>query len=164
MNLGRLSNGEKIAGVSASLLFVFMFFDWFGNKNSGALQLFSAGRSAWEALDYIPIILVIAIIAALSAAALRLTRTADESFHADAVVAILGIASVLLILFRIVNPPNFGSYREVWGTFTIEGTVQFPAFLALLAAIGIAVGGCQGMREKGVSFASLRTRRHREQD
>jgi hypothetical protein len=123
--------------------------DWFGSRNSGELQFFSVGRNAWEALDCIPIILVIAIIAALGAAALRLTRAADESPLANAVVAILGIASVLLIFFRIVNPPNFGSFREVWGTFTIEGTVQFPAFLAMLAAMGIAVGGCQAMREEG---------------
>jgi hypothetical protein len=138
-----------------------MFLDWFGNEDSGELHLFSVGHTAWEALDYIPIVLVIAIIAALSAVALKLTRAAESSLAN--VVAILGIASVLLILFRIVEPPNFGSFREVWGTVTIEGTVQFPIFLALLAAVGIAAGGCQAMREEGVSLASLRALRHREQ-
>jgi hypothetical protein len=64
------------------------------------------------------------------------------------VVAVLGIVSVLLILFRILDPPNFGSFREIWGTVTIEGTVQFPIFLALLAAAGIACGGCLAMREE----------------
>jgi hypothetical protein len=163
MNLERPSNGEKIAGASAILLFVFMCLDWFGSRDSGELQLFSVGRTAWEALDYIPIVLVTAIIAALSVA-LKLTHAVDKFSLSNAVVSILGIASVLSILFRIIEPPDFGSFREVWGTITIEGTVQFPIFLALAAAVGIAVGGCQAMREEGVSFASLRAFRRPEQD
>jgi hypothetical protein len=76
----RLSRGEKIAGVSAILLFVLMFFRWFGveatEKTSLLMiyQRFLPAKSAWEALDYIPIILLIAIIAALAVAALRLTH------------------------------------------------------------------------------------------
>jgi hypothetical protein len=30
MDVDKLNTGEKIAGVSAVLLFIFMFFDWFG--------------------------------------------------------------------------------------------------------------------------------------
>ncbi|HEX8690142.1 MAG TPA: hypothetical protein VF729_07850, partial [Solirubrobacterales bacterium] len=51
---------------------------------------------------------------------------------------ILGLVSMLLILFRIVEPPIF----DVERTVTYEGAVQFPIFLALLAAAGIAFGGC----------------------
>jgi hypothetical protein len=71
------------------------------------------------------------------------------------VVAILGIVSVLLILFRIVDPPNFGSE----GIQQFEGTAQLPMFLALAAAAGIAFGGCLAMREEGISLADLRVRR-----
>jgi hypothetical protein len=149
MHLGRLSNGEKIAGVSAILLFVFMFFDWFGTQDSGALRLFSVGRSAWEALDYIPIVLVVAIVVALGVVALRLFDTTYEPpFRANAVVGVLGAISALLILFRIVDPPNFGSFREAFGPVTIEGTAQFPIFLALVAALGIALGGYLATRER----------------
>ncbi len=35
MDLNRLTQGEKIAGVSAILLFIFMFFDWYGVSISG---------------------------------------------------------------------------------------------------------------------------------
>jgi hypothetical protein len=150
MDLGRLSNGERI-GVSAILLFVFMFFDWFGSKDSGELRLFSVGRSAWEALDYIPIVLVITIVGALGVVALRLTQSDYEPpVRANAVVAILGIVSALLILSRIVDPPSFGSFGEIWGAVTIEGTVQFPIFLALLAAAGVAFGGCLAIWEEGI--------------
>jgi hypothetical protein len=158
--LKRIGNGERIAGISAILLFVFMFSGWFGSKDSGELRFFSVDHTAWEALDYIPIILVAAIMAALSVVALRLAHpTSEFSVLGDAAVAILGIASALLILFRIVDPPNFGSFREIWGTVTIEGTVQFPIVLALFAAVGIAFGGYRSMREEGVSFADLRARR-----
>jgi hypothetical protein len=149
VGIDRLSGGERISAVSAILLFVFMFLDWFGTKDAGELQFFSVGRSAWEALDYIPIVLVIAIIATLAVAALRLANAVHRPpIPVNAVVAILGTISVLLILFRIVDPPNFGSFQEIWGNITIEGTVQFPIFLALLAAAGIAFGGCLAMRKE----------------
>ena len=44
MDLDRLNTGEKIAAVSAILLFIFMFFDWFGVEVSGAGG-FSGSRS-----------------------------------------------------------------------------------------------------------------------
>jgi uncharacterized membrane protein len=153
----RLGYGEKIAGVSAILLFVFMFLDWFGTQNSGGLVLFSVGRSAWEALDYIPIVLMIAIVGALAVVALRLSDTAYEPpVPANAVVAVLGTVSALLILFRIVDPPNFGSLRDPLGTVPIEGTAELPIFLALVAALGIALGGCLAMRGDGERDGSVR--------
>ncbi len=35
MDVDKLNTGEKIAGASAVLLFIFMFFDWFGVEISG---------------------------------------------------------------------------------------------------------------------------------
>ena len=35
MEADKLSTGEKVSAVSAILLFVFMFFDWFGVEVSG---------------------------------------------------------------------------------------------------------------------------------
>jgi hypothetical protein len=156
VNLGRLSNGERISGISAILLFIFMFLHWFGSKDTGELRLFSVGRNAWEALDYIPIVLIITIIATLAMVVLRLTNGVHRpSIPINLAVAVLGIISVALILFRVVDPPNFGSFREIWGTITIEGTVQFPIFLALFAAAGVAIGGCLAMREEGISLSGL---------
>ncbi len=156
MDLDRLSDGEKIAGISAILLFVFMFFDWFGVEISGAGGSISFGseasQSAWDALDFIPIILVIAVIAALGVVALRLTDSVYEPpVPANTVVAILGIVSALLILFRIVDPPTFGSYNGV----SADGTVEFGIFLGLIAAAGIAYGGYRAMQEEGASFSDF---------
>lgn len=158
MNLDRLSNGQRIASISALLLFVFMFLDWFGTKSSvDSFGLFSVGRSAWEALDYIPVVLLIAIVAALAVATLSLANAIGRAFTpANAVVAILGFVSALLILFRVIVPPNFGGFGTSFGPVTYEGTVQFPIFLALLAAAGVAFGACWAMWEEGVSFAGSR--------
>ena len=60
----------------------------------------------------------------------------------------MGVVSVLLILYRIVNPPDLG-WSSTWPSFTEEASVQFPIFLALLAAAGIALGGFWAMREEG---------------
>jgi hypothetical protein len=151
VRLDRLSNGGRIAGVSAILLFVFTFFHWFGVKatNTSSLLFYvesiEPGKSAWEALDYIPIVLVTTIIVTLAVVVLRLTNAGHRtSVPVNALVAILGLISVLLILVRIVEPPIF----DVERTITYEGAVQFPIFLALLAAAGIAYGGYRAMREE----------------
>jgi hypothetical protein len=151
MDVDRLSNGEKIAGVSAILLFIFMFFDWFtvSASNGFVTVTVSAGGSAWDALDVIPIILLIAIVAAVGVAVVRLSDAVFEpSISMNAVVAILGIVSILLILYRIVDPPDSG----------VSGIGVDPAlgiFLGLIAAAGIAYGGYRAMQEEGASFGEI---------
>jgi uncharacterized membrane protein len=151
MEWGRLNNGERISGISAILLFALMFFHWYGVKavNTSnllfAIQAVGSGKSAWEALDYTPLVLLIAIIATLAAAATRFTSAVPRpAFLLNAVVMILGIASTLLILYRIADPPVF----SVETTITIEGAAQLPIYFALFAAAGIACGGCLAMREE----------------
>lgn len=152
MDVDRLSLGEKIAGASAVLLFIFMFFDWFKVDVSDGSGLFSVsfGGSAWDALDVIPIILMLAIIAAIAVAVIRLTDAVFEPpVSMNAVVAILGAISVLLILYRIISPPSAG---EITG---IDVNPALGIFLGLLAAVGITYGGYRAMQEEGTSFGDL---------
>jgi hypothetical protein len=154
MEADRLSTGEKISAVSAILLFVFMFFDWFGVEVSGVPGFSgdvtgSGGGSAWDALDVIPIFLMLAIVVAIGVAVIRLTDADIEPpVSMNAVVAALGGFAVLLILYRIVSPPDFGSF----GGVTVDATLKFGIFLGLLAAAGIAYGGYSAMREEGMTF------------
>jgi hypothetical protein len=175
VSLGRLSNGERISGISAILLYIFMSFHWFAVKSFSKpnpllidLQGAEPGESAWEALDVISVVLLIAIVAALAVAALRFMDAIPRPpVPVNAVVAILGIVSALLILFRIVDPPSFGSEEilQLGGTarlpiaFQFERTARLPMFLALGAAAGIAFGGFLAMREEGISPRDLRARR-----
>jgi len=159
--LGRLSVGEKISGISAILLYVSMCVDWFSVKVVNASNLLFllegpvSGESALEALDYIPVVLLITVVVTLAMAVSRLVSAVHEPRGpVNTVIAILGVVSMLLILFRIVDPPNLHSpFFRSEGIFTEEVGLQFPIFLALLAAGGIALGGWLAMREERFSSA-----------
>jgi hypothetical protein len=156
MDLDKLSQGEKIAGVSSIVLFIFMFFDWFTVEVSGGNGVFSAtasaGGSAWDALNWIPIVLVVTIIVALGVAALRLLDSPYEPpVSGNAIVAILGAISFLLILYRIIDPPGAGSVPGL----SIDVSPAFGIFVSLVAAAGIAYGGYKAMQEEGVTFSDL---------
>ena len=160
MEADKLSTGEKISAVSAVLLFVFMFFDWFGVEVSGVPGFSgtvssSGGGSAWDALDVIPIFLMLAIVAAIGVAVIRLTDAdVEPPVSMNAIVAALGGFAVLLILYRIVFPPDFGSF----GGVTVDATLKFGIFLGLIAAAGIAYGGYSAMREEGTTFGDAADR------
>lgn len=154
MDLDKLNAGEKIAGASAVLLFVFMFFNWFGVEISGEEGSVSfgsgAGGSAWDALDFIPIVLVVTIVVALINVALRLSDSDYEPpVSMNVAVAVLGGFSALLVLYRIIDPPGFGTF----GGVSVDATLEFGIFLGLLAAAGIAYGGYRGMQEEGSTFS-----------
>lgn len=159
MDLYKLSTGEKISAASGILLFVFMFFDWFGVEVSGVPgfsgTISGGGGSAWDALDVIPIFLVIAIVAAVGVAVIRLTDAdVEPPISLNTIVAVLGAIAFLLILYRIVDPPGAG---EVPG-ISIDTTLEIGVFLGFLSAAGIAYGGYSAMREEGVTFADAADR------
>lgn len=151
MDLDKLSSGEKIAGVSSILLFIFMFFDWFSYEIQGLAG--SGSLNAWDALDWIPIVLVITIVAALGVVALRLMDSQYEPpVSGNSIVAILGGISFLLILFRIIDTPDLGGgvLADV-----VDSSPEFWIFLALVCAAGIAYGGYKAMQEEGATFGDL---------
>jgi hypothetical protein len=158
-HLDKLSPGEKIAGGSAILLFIFMFFEWFGVEVTGVGGFSGSvpgeGGSAWDVLDFIPIILLIAIVAALVLVGLRLADSAYEPpVPMSTIVTVLGVFSVLLILFRIVFPPSFDSF----GGVSVDATLSLGIFLGLIAAGGIAYGGYSTMKEEGITFGDAADR------
>lgn len=160
MEADRLSTGEKISAVSAILLFIFMFFDWFGVEVSGVPGFSgsvsgSGGGSAWDALDVIPLFLMLAIVVAIGVAVIRLTDADIEPpISMNAIVAAVGGLAVLLIVFRIIFPPDFGSF----GGVSVDATLKLGIFLGLLAAAGIAYGGYSAMREEGATFGDAADR------
>jgi hypothetical protein len=152
MDVDRLSTGEKIVGISAVLLFIFMFFDWFSVDISAGEGLFtvSGGGSAWESFEWIDLFLLLTVVVAVAVAVVRLTDAVFEPpVSLNAIAAVLGGISVLLILYRIIDPP---------GPSDIPGVDIGPAigiFLGLLAAAGIAYGGYRAMQEEGMTFSDV---------
>jgi uncharacterized membrane protein YhaH (DUF805 family) len=158
MNVDKLAKGEKIAAVSAILLFIFMFFDWFGAKVSGVAGFSGSvpgGGSAWDALDVIPIFLMLAIVVAIGVAVVRLTDADLElPVSLNSIVAALGGLAVLLVLYRMIDTPGGGEF----GGVSVDTTLKLGIFLSLIAAAGICYGGYSAMREEGASFGDAADR------
>jgi hypothetical protein len=152
MDADRLSTGEKIAGASAVLLFIFMFFDWFSVEVSGGNGLFSvsAGGNAWEAFSWIDLLMLLTIVVTIAVVVIRVADAIVEPpFSLNAAVAILGGLSVLFILYRIIDPPLD---TDIAG---VEISRSIGIYLGLLAAAGITYGGYRAMQEEGTSFGDL---------
>ena len=131
--------------MSAILLFIFMFFDWFSASVSGGGHSISEGANAWNALDNIPIILVIA----LGMVAIKLFEVAwQPPVAASIVVGALSALSFILILYRIIdNPGSGGSF----GPISVDVSPSFGIFLALIAAAGMTYGAYRvAATEEGV--------------
>ena len=126
-----------------------MFLDWFdyevvqSSNLLGYLNLSLPARNAWDALSYIPVVLALTVGVALITAVVRLGDSATKPpVRLNAAIGVLGLVSVLLIGFRIIEPPDF-----VFHGYNCEATIRPPIFLALGAAAGIAVGGFWSMRQ-----------------
>lgn len=154
--LTALTRGEAIAALSAIALFVFMFFDWYGYEQAGNLLryvgLLGFDGDAWHSLEGVSLVLLLAILAALGTASLRILDPSRKPEVASAAgVAVLGGVAAILIALRIVVLPDFDEYAELPVRFTVE----IGAYLGLAASAGIAYGGYRAMRERGGSFASV---------
>jgi hypothetical protein len=152
----RLRAGEAIAGASAAALLVTMFFPWYEVRAPGQagilnLVIFDIGRNAWQTLGVIAVFLALTIAVVLGVVLLRaLGADWKPAIAPNAAVAVLGGLATLLILFRIVVPPSLDV-----GGLGLDVTPGFGAFVGLAAALGIAYGGYQAMREDGTSFAKV---------
>lgn len=159
MDITRLRQGEKIAGVSAILLFFFMFLDWFGVKVSGGGVSVSStgGGSAWDALDVIPIILIIAILAVLAMVVVRANNMeVDLPVSLSVIATALAALGTLLILYRIISPPDFGT--SGFGGVSVDTTRKFGVFLGFIAAAAMTYGSWRTMEEEGTSFGDAADR------
>jgi hypothetical protein len=158
MDISRLRQGEQIAGISAILLFIFMFFDWFGVKVSGAgVTVESAGGgNAWDALDIIPWILIIAIIAVLAMVVVRANNAdVDTPVSLSVIATALAALATLLILYRIINPPDIdGSF----GGVEVDVTRKFGLWISFIAAAAMTYGSWRTMEEEGTSFGEAADR------
>jgi hypothetical protein len=147
------------------LLFLFMFLGWYGvggeveelveQTQQAAEQLgvdsgqdVDTSANAWESFDFIDLILLLAVIAAVSFAAIELTGASVSLPVAMSTLAAgIGGLAFLLVLYRIINPPGEGDVDR-----------EIGIWLGLLATAGITAGGWLGMQEEGTSFTDQRDR------
>jgi hypothetical protein len=129
--MGRLRDGDAIAGAGGLALILSLFLDWYG---LGARAL---GASAWEAFSVLDVVLVLLTLVPLGLVATQATRDSPSVPVAFSVFAtVAGMLAALLILYRIVNQP--GPNDVV--------TVELGAWVGLAASVAIAAGGWRSMR------------------
>ena len=156
MDFTRLTQGEKIAGLSGiALLLIMLIFKWFGVEVSGGGVSVEGGtRNAFGAYGFFDIVLFITVVAAVGLVFISASESdVGLPVAASAVVAGLGILSVVLILISIISPPEWSVDGVDIGDFPgLDVTRKLGVWLGLLAAIGIAYGGWRAMQEEGTSF------------
>jgi hypothetical protein len=130
----RLRRGELLAGASAVLLAIFLA----GGKWYGAGSGNGGSQTGWQALTDLRWLLLITIVAAVALVIFQATRRAPAiPVTMSLIVMLLGIVTVLALIYRVlIDPPP---HQEA------------GAYLGLLSAIGIMVGGYLSLRQEGVA-------------
>jgi hypothetical protein len=161
MDVTKLNQGEKIAAVSGVLLFIFMFFAWFGlpsaieeaaEQANEIAEQFGAptvdtgdvSANAWESFSWIDLLLLLTVIAAVAGAAMKAAGTQVE-MPISVIVAVLGGLSTLFVLYRVIDPVG-------------DASRKIGLFLGLIASAGVAIGGYLAMQEEGTSFSEAADR------
>ena len=132
-----------IAGVAGLLLLLFMFLNWYGvDVDVAGISTGLGDANAWESFSFIDLLLFLAAAVAIAVTVARaLGALPALPMPPGQIVAIAGAIAVLLILFRLIFPPDFGVDGFDVGR-------KFGIFLGLLAAAGIAFGGYTAMNER----------------
>src|SRR4051794_41118312 len=156
MDTTKLRLGELVTGVSAILLFIVMFFHWYGIKTGAIVKSLTGqtvgstvGVSAWDIYSYTDLLLLLLIILAVVMVALSATeRSAAVPISMNVIVTSFGALMTLIVLYRLINQPGPNDFVtvKVWG------------YIGLLLTAGIAVGAFLAMREEGTSFSDAAQR------
>ena len=103
----------------------------------------------FDGIGFARILLITAVVAVGGALIDGQRPSVNTPVAISAITAGLGILSVLLILFRIIDPPSSGDIPD---GFDISISRKIGVFLGFIAAVGIAYGGWKAMEEEGTSF------------
>jgi hypothetical protein len=130
----RLRRGEMLAGASAVLLAIFMV----GGKWYAGAGATGGSLTGWQALTNLRWLLLVTILAAVGLVVSQATRRAPAvPVTMSLIVMLLGIVTVVALIFRVLIDP--------------APHQQAGAYLGLLSAIGIALGGCFFLRQKSIA-------------
>jgi hypothetical protein len=121
------------------LVIVSLFLDWYEYSvppRGGEAGRNVATQNAWEGLERTDVYLCVLAVAALIGVAVLIANWLRDSNAAQITVLLIGLAAVILVLYRGLDPPA----PVVFGV-ELDTSLKLGWFLGLLASAGIAVGG-----------------------
>jgi hypothetical protein len=124
-----LASGELVGAISGLGLLVASFLPWY---SAGGEDV-----TAWQAFSVVDLLMAAASIAALGLAVVVIARLSVSYPAAGSAISTgFGALALILIAYRVINPPGSGDTER-----------EIGAWLGLLAAAGITLGGYLGMQE-----------------
>jgi drug/metabolite transporter (DMT)-like permease len=136
MDAMRVRQGRLIAGVGGLLLFGFLFLPWFGQGGGNS--------TGWEGQSSTDIFLLITAMVAVAAFLPGSRASLVPGVSMSGAAAVLGgVATIILIWLAFIDFPS-GADRKL------------GVYLALLAAIVIAIGGYMSTHDAPVSARARR--------
>jgi hypothetical protein len=124
-----LRRGEWLGAAGGLGLLVSSFLPWYSAGGQDA--------TAWQAFSVTDIVLAATAVVGLSIAVCVLFRiSVSYPVAGSTVAALFGAIAVILVVIRLIDPP--GAAAGV--------TREFGAWLGLVSAVAIAIGGYMGMQ------------------
>lgn len=141
--MDRLSQGEQVSGGAAILLILSLFLKWFGldlpegaELAPGVDEATVGGGSGWVSQNTLDIYLLILAGFGLAPAILTLTDGGDIPMVSGAATFLLGVIGSIMTVYVLLDVPD-GISRK------------FGLFIAVIAVIGVTVGGYLTMQDEG---------------
>jgi hypothetical protein len=142
VDLNKLTQSDKVIGVSAIALFIFSFLPWYGK--------FSGSRNGWDYFLFgvIPVLLGIIMLAQIAIVRFSSTKLPDIPITWGQVHLIAGGLAALLVLLKLIIGDKVGG-GTVLGTHipSISLDRKYGIFLSLIAALGLVAGAYMKTQE-----------------
>jgi hypothetical protein len=123
-----LRPGELVGAIGGLGLLVALFLHWYSVNEDNV--------TAWQAFSVTDIVLAAAAVIGMSVAACVLLRISVSYPVAGSSVATgFGAVAVVLIVIRMIDPPGAG-----------DPSVEIGAWIGLVSAIAMTIGGYMGMQ------------------
>jgi hypothetical protein len=146
------------SGIAGIVLLISVFLNWYtatvstsGITLPGIPGSISRSVSGWDATDVAKLVALLALIAVAAWAIELFASGVQLPWPAWTIAGVAGVASTLLVLYRIVSKPNGAHDVNIsLGTASIHASVgtAFGIWLALIASIVVAAGAYMTMRER----------------
>jgi hypothetical protein len=141
MDLGKLTTGDRVIGISAIVFLISMFLPWYGIENE-FIDETDSGFGYF--LGWIALILAIAMVVQIAVSRFSTAQMPKVgSLGWGRIHLILGGLAAAVMLLRIVLVPDV----EIAGIKVAEADREFGVFIAFLASLGLLAGAFLKMRD-----------------